>query len=227
MTSRASFNGCWHQKGHGLEGAGETGEGMTSSLAASVRCICKFDVCKCALGRYSSPCFGGPQRIPKCPIKVSLFIWQWRWRCRALIRPTCCWRNSLMSGAQFLKVLSRNIYQLCRYNMHALEVNKLRAANKKYIFGIRLFISFVLQLFICAEANAINKAHWIIYKYWSFFWLFFNFKCIFICCDLLKTLHVFQSNCRAVSKSTQFQVAYITIYIRVLCENVRKREPEI
>lgn len=76
MTSRASFNGCWHQKGHGLEGAGKTGEGMTSSLAASVRCICKFDVCKCALGRYSSPCFGGPQRIPKCPIKVSLFIWQ-------------------------------------------------------------------------------------------------------------------------------------------------------
>lgn len=49
--------------------------------------------------------------------------------------------------------------------MHGLEVNKLPAANKKYIFGIRQFNSFVLQLFICAEANAINKAHWIIYKY--------------------------------------------------------------
>lgn len=70
-----------------------------------------------------------------------------------------------MSGAQFLIVVSTNIYQLCRYITHDLEVNKLCAAYEKYIFGIRQFNSFVLQLFICAEANAINNVHWFIYKY--------------------------------------------------------------
>lgn len=113
-----------------------------------------------------------------------------------------------MSGAQFLKVVSTNIYQLCRYITHDLEVNKLRAANKKYIFGIRQFNSFVLQLFICAEANAINKARRT--------GLFTNTDLCFGCLSILTAFSfavTCRKHCRAVYSSQVLYAIYLFKYI--------------